>query len=206
MDEGKGKCATCGFFGLSEGAAGRTIARRAAVQVSIEQRQYGNVFDIGVGRSSLRGVPVCILNKADFTQYSLSYFEDHNVLARSIAADLQKERNCQYWYPYRPGATPGEHLEEKRMIDFAERQEKFHRELLGEQKAFHSVILDQQKNFFTGLEESRRKWEEQRDAIRDTEARKTKKIEIFLTVAGVLLALVQLAAITPDALIFRLFK
>ena len=38
---------------------------------------------------------------------------DHEVASRTI---MYRDRDCECWYPYRPGHSPKEHLEESRMM------------------------------------------------------------------------------------------
>jgi hypothetical protein len=105
-----GKCRSCGF--LSKHA--RTAADAPAPRFfEVEHAERGSADSFNHYRLEFRGPiktePMCFLGKTNLMQTLQE--QGGEKLVEAILAD----RQCDGWYPYMPGLSPGEHYEELTM-------------------------------------------------------------------------------------------
>lgn len=178
MSDESGKCATCGLLGIREGHVGSPYAKGIPQEIETSLRAAGNVYWISKGSSQIEGVLSCSVGHADLHREALKAKTESISQQKAAIQILEDPRNCPHWFPYSPGMSPSEHLEQRRLLEFAERQERF-----------HDRLLDEQKSYFNGLELSRRKWEEEREAANERQARRARLTEFVLVIIAILIAL-----------------
>jgi len=178
MEVDAGKCSTCGFLGVREGAADSGFVAGPLSEVTVDRRSKGAVTALARGSSFVPAFPVCAIGVIRIDAEIRTQVSNDVAYEGAAAKILSIQRHCEKWYPYSSGMTPGEHLEEKRMIDFAKRQE-----------AFLNGLLAQNQTFLDRLERDRRNWEDQQQKESAKRDASRRRFDIFLVVIGLLIAL-----------------
>jgi hypothetical protein len=126
-----GRCNTCGFVAKHSEGFGQKLPPPRFYEIERDEREQGHVFHHfhGMGRQDwLRTVMVCLVGAAPYrvrmsgpSEQVEKFAEARNVLAEN--------RQCRAWFPYRPGRTPSEHLEEFRMLQLENRRAELERQI-----------------------------------------------------------------------------
>lgn len=156
--EDEGKCLTCGFLARhTHVAPGYYAPLPRYYEVELEERQRGAYFYYHIEPSRpLDTEPACIKHAANLanelaaeikrlvaTAHTLEAKQSatRETAAINIVGDAQ--RCCEHWYPYSPGFSPKEHLEQKMYKQFEEEleQQRVSRDRLGIRLIIAALIL-----------------------------------------------------------------
>lgn len=127
--------------------------------------------------------------------------EDSRSSARTIrndtyaaAADLvlKRDRKCHLWMRYQPGLDPATHLN----LATAREAERDRRD-------FQQQLEAQRQSFDHQLEQARRRSVEVNEAIRAQQERRNRRLDVALTLAAIVLAVLQVLAMGEDALLVK---
>lgn len=234
--EQKGKCSTCGF--LARKAVNLTDRSPYSEAFEANRENGGGVY-IQITNKSVPAPFVCFIRAQDidaeikkaFTALcpphaaTSSYFDSNisgDVYARASLQIFRVNRSCEQWYPYTPGFSPKEHLEEFKMLRLEELRKQYEQNVEENRRAFEGRMEQQRNDFETSLstqlehdrrefdaslsvqiEKDRRNWIEKRDEARDIAQQRNDKLMRGLTVAAVILALLQVLGMTKDSLLWQ---
>ena len=179
MEEDTGRCINCGFFGKR--SLGEQIP--IVIEVTNPERTKGQPEPVA-GRSTR---VVCYRNKIQFT------FQPPSHDPEKIKEEIQKARECQFWYSYEEGRSPEKHFEELRMLELERRREEFEHNMEERRKEFELRMENDSKSFELKLDERNR-----------VEQNRTNTIMFRLTWVGVALAFAQVLTATSDSWIGQL--
>jgi hypothetical protein len=133
--ENRQRCSTCGLLAKAitptDDAEIRSVERDTGIDV------YGKV-------------PVsffCYVNAQPIRQEWAELTEAGKSQQDATVAVFQKDRQCDDWYPYRPGASPLWHYEDMRMM-YLEAERRRHDEALeGQRREFQAALAGQRNEF-----------------------------------------------------------
>ncbi len=129
-----GRCRTCGFAAKHQRLWDFRNPGPTYFEIERDEREgphQGRVFAQAVeaSRGSITGViptdMVCFVGAALYCV--VPTYDTKSALA--AREELNKDRGCRSWYPYRRGHSPKEHYEERRMLDQERRQEEVTKDL-----------------------------------------------------------------------------
>lgn len=124
-----GRCFSCGFLAAHNNRWHEVID---------EDRVRGNLTrDFGTGyEREVNTRPACFRHAFDLgSEWQREVDKLKSTEQASMAADLastavmQTDRHCDDWYPYTPGFSPKEHLEELRAHEMEEDRQRFQRDM-----------------------------------------------------------------------------
>lgn len=184
----RGACYNCGFLCRKD-----VLNTHLALfyEISEEDRKNGRFFTLaspGAPRC-FRGVDIGreITDATGLPDYPIrtdEHQQKQNAAAKQV---LETNRQCKLWFPYTPGMSPKEHLEEFKILEM-ERDRKEWQER---------------------LEANRREWQKELVALEKRENKRINRVMIWLAVAAAILAVAEVAAavssLTPDSLLWRSF-
>jgi hypothetical protein len=123
----KVKCETCGFFSKH----GRGSSAPAPRYYEVETTDRTNTNEIfrhfAEGRSVSCEI-VCFQHKLNFMA-ELNRLPGQSQRNDKLVAMVRQNRNCESWYPYRPGFSPKEHYEELQMQRLEQDRRAFEKSL-----------------------------------------------------------------------------
>lgn len=104
---------------------------------------------------------------------------------QKFRAQISEQRKCSSWYPYTEGLSPKEHFEEFKILELERKREDFEQRMEKERKEFE-IKLDERNR---------------------EERKRTDRIMIWLTVAALIFAMLQvyaaMATINPNHWLFN---
>ncbi len=130
----RGRCVSCGFLAKH---------RDRWHEATEEERETGTLLQGGAGwEHEINTVPACFVRAADLpAEYQAglrtpaeSLESGDTVLRRATLNIVTRDRGCPQWYPYSPGFSPKEHLEELRMMQLEDERRKHDLELAALQR------------------------------------------------------------------------
>ena len=211
METGK-NCASCGFL------ARRPYSSRQASTFfempSRARKNGGGWWIMQIAGSGIPSVPACCVGaypildeikslepealnwrhksldeipKEELNTYKDDRFDsttpERNEAAKVVFNKLRPE--CPKWFPYTPGLSPEKHLQEFRMQQLEQRREEFEQRMERERKEFELKLDERNRE----------------------ERKRTDRIMIWLTVAAIVFAAMQvyaaLATINPNSWLFN---
>jgi hypothetical protein len=181
-DNSKGQCNSCGFFGKH---------RWSWYEVTLEERDRG-FFVTANAEPNVE--PGCFRGAADLEKERhdnlqkradgepLADDEGNVNFAPELAAlrdVLEFDRKCPDWYPYSPGFSPKEHLEELRMMQLEADRRGHDKRLEAQRQEFQTALAGQRQEFDNTMAN--------RDAA---ENRRSNKLVFAIGLTGILIALI----------------
>jgi hypothetical protein len=113
-DDEKGICRTCGFF-AKHPVNGSSVATPSYYEIEPDQRESGKVWSHrpDLTGSPLSTEPACFDRAADLRSEASELIQlGNDGTAKEVC---NKDRACEHWYPYSPGFSPKEHMEDLKL-------------------------------------------------------------------------------------------
>jgi hypothetical protein len=183
MSSSRGRCSTCGF--LANAMGDEDLEIRAAARET--------------GMDATGKVPLgfwCYVIAQPIRDDLGDLIQSGKTEREAVLEIFQKDRKCDDWYPYRPGASPLWHYEDMRMM-YLELERQRHDERLE----------DQRREFQTALAEQRQEFDNNMANRDAAENRRSNKLVIAITITGIFIAAIiggiqiWLAAHAPAVLV-----
>lgn len=193
-DNSCGKCQGCGFLAvrvLSDDH--RTPLPPAILEASKTQRLRGN-FGRAIhpaGFIDVGSMPTCAMHRGELQDACYSIVDAlprhqgeavyEHARCQALLTIISVDRKCPVWTPYREGVSPKEEWEERRMKELELHRQKWE----------------------ATQEAERRKWIDLRETANAQREDKENSRMFWLTVIGIVLALLAVGGITRDSILGR---
>jgi hypothetical protein len=134
MPSSRGRCSTCGFLAKAIGGEDEEIRADARdTGIDIYGHEPTSFF--------------CFVNAQPIREEFAILTTAGKVPAEAVRRVFQKDRKCEDWYPYRPGATPLWHYEDLRTMFVEEERRRHDVEMEAQRKEWQSALAEQRKAF-----------------------------------------------------------
>jgi hypothetical protein len=214
LEQQAGQCLTCGFLG-------KRIVQHSRMWPVFEadpsDRQSGNLFTQATATASHNETaPFCFRHKADLISEVKRGVADQGEwdripydLRQTVAlAVIEKGRGCPAWFPYTPGFTPKDHLEDLKMQELEQRRREFEQGVEERRQAFEARLEADRRKWESELsdraEVSRQQFEEQLEVRRQESGKIITRLTILAIVIAVWQLIVGVLGMTKDSILVKL--
>ncbi len=122
-----GWCLSCGFLAKAPAVESKYTSIPPFQEIAYGERDIGGVWSQPGSSKGTDAVVICFRLVPDFVEDLRKELQEGADGERISQAVIRKDRDCCKWYPYTPGFTPKEHLEELKIAQLERMSEQTQR-------------------------------------------------------------------------------
>jgi F0F1-type ATP synthase assembly protein I len=182
----RGKCRTCGFCSKRVSVQDGSRSAPVYLQISSVERWERDV-DLLPGMVTNAGQ---VLGFAPVYVQLACFRGIAELHEGNQAEELDRDRNCPYWYPYMPGFNPQRHLEDLRMQELEALRAQTEAAREHDRRAYEERSEERRQRFEEELTKRTQDLQTQRELSRQDFDRAMQKQNRTLLILGIILAFI----------------